>query len=145
MPKPGRKAQSLKGTARAGVRRARGGPKTGRLAVAEAAYKEALEQQAATAEILKLISSRPEDIQPVLNAVVCRAARLCGARDASILRVEGAVMRRVAVYGGMLTAFELGDTRPITRGTPSGRAILEHRTVHVRDLRTAVATQYPEL
>ncbi len=106
---------------------------------------EALERQAATAAILRIISSSPGDIQPVLDALVQSAARLCGARDASIFLVEGPLMRRMALYGRRLTVLKIGETRPITRGTVSGRAVLERRTVNVRDLRVAARTQFPEL
>ena len=92
---------------------------------------ESLEQQTATGEILRVISQSPTDVQPVLDAVAESAARLCGAADALILRTDGATVRRVAHYGSIKS---VSDVRPLTPGTPSGRAILERRTVHVEDI-----------
>jgi two-component system NtrC family sensor kinase len=60
---------------------------------------EALEQQTATSEILRVISQSPTDIQPVLDAVSANAAAVCGATDALIMRVEGQDLRRVAHFG----------------------------------------------
>jgi signal transduction histidine kinase/HAMP domain-containing protein len=92
---------------------------------------EALEQQTATSDILGVISRSPTDVTPVLAVVAESAARLCAAADAMILRVEGATMRRVAHFGS-ITA--VSDARPVTRDTPSGRAILERQTIHVEDI-----------
>jgi hypothetical protein len=60
---------------------------------------EALEQQTATSEILRVISQSPTDIQPVLDAVTANTAAVCGATDALIMRVEGQDLRRVAHFG----------------------------------------------
>jgi signal transduction histidine kinase len=92
--------------------------------------KEALEQQTATAEILKVISASPTDVQPVFDAVVQSAARICDATNASLHRVEGNVMRNVANSGSVST-LRLGETRPITRGSLTGRAIIERETIQV--------------
>src|SRR5262249_3437690 len=60
---------------------------------------EAQEQQAATAEILGVISSSPTDVQPVFTAMATSAARLCDAFDATIFRIDGDVLRLVAHEG----------------------------------------------
>src|SRR3977135_32377 len=60
---------------------------------------EALGQQTATSEILRVISSSPTDIQPVLDAVAENAARLCDAEDVSILEEDGEVFRVAAFRG----------------------------------------------
>ena len=111
---------------------------------------EALEQQIATAEILRAISGSPTDIQPVLDTVVRAAARFCGATDVAILRLDGSVLRGAAGVGqfpavvvrqvGSLAALEIS----VTRGSVTGRAVIERRTVHVHDLATEPEDEFPE-
>ncbi len=93
----------------------------------------ALDQQTATGDILRVISQSPTDVGPVLDAVAESAARLCGATDAMIFRVEGGMIRRVAHVGTLPLAPE-SELRPMTRDTTTGRAILERRTIHVDDI-----------
>jgi GAF domain-containing protein len=102
--------------------------------------KESLEQQTATSEILGVIASSPTDIQPVLDAVAESAAKLCDAADATVGRIEGNLARIVASYGSMPVPGE----RIVSRGTPSGRAILDRNTIHVPDLVAAMETEFPE-
>ena len=64
--------------------------------------KEALDQQTAISEILRVISSSPGDVRPMLDAVAERALHLCDAAEAGIFLVEGDVLRFAAGVGGML-------------------------------------------
>jgi two-component system, NtrC family, sensor kinase len=100
---------------------------------------EGAAQQAATREILRLIASSPMDIQPVLDTMAEYAARLCGADDAVIWRVEGNALSAVAHFGSIPMARELGGLDPIERGGFAGRAVQKARTLHVHDLRDAEA------
>jgi len=105
---------------------------------------EVLEQQTATAEILNVISRSPTDLQPMLEAVAQNASRLCGAANVSLYRVEGDLMRKVAEQGPPLTALRVGETRPITRASVSGRAIVDRTTIHLPNQQSAEAVrEYP--
>jgi GAF domain-containing protein/DNA-binding response OmpR family regulator len=101
---------------------------------------EALEQQTATAEILRVISSSPTDLQPVLVTVAENAARVCGASDAQIYRVEGEFVHWVASHGSIPPNTE---ERLISRGWVTGRAVVDRRTIHVDDLAAESETEYP--
>ncbi len=102
---------------------------------------ESLEQQTATAEVLRVISSSPTELQPVLDALVNTASMLCGADNVSILRLEGNGLPIVAHYGSLPAP--AGYVVPAVRGTVSGRCVLERRAVHVADLQ-AETEAYPE-
>jgi two-component system, NtrC family, sensor kinase len=82
---------------------------------------EALEQQTATSEILRVIASSPTDIQPVLDVVAENAARLCDSSDSQIYRVDGDMLQPVAAYGPM----PIPPIGLITRGWPAGRAVID--------------------
>ena len=102
---------------------------------------ESLEQQTATSEVLKVISSSPTDIQPVLDAVVENAAHLCQAVNATILLRDGDIMVTRAQRGPLATN-PLGQERRLNRDWVTGRAVLEGRTIHVTDLLNS--DEYPE-
>jgi signal transduction histidine kinase/HAMP domain-containing protein len=104
---------------------------------------EALEQQTATSEILRVISSSPTDIQPVLDAVAENAARVCGGTNANIWRVDGNALRLVASYGSIPT-LPRGEGIPLGRGSIAGRAVIERRTIHIHDMAVESEAEFPE-
>jgi two-component system NtrC family sensor kinase len=102
---------------------------------------ETLAQQAGTGDVLRIISTSPTELQPVLEAVIKSAAQLCGAYDAAIFQVDGESLRVAAHQGPLHGA--IGLLLPVARGTVAGRSVLERRAVHVADLPTE-AKEFPE-
>src|SRR5262249_44672283 len=100
---------------------------------------EAREQHAATAEILRIISSSPTELQRVFSEIAASAARLCDAVDATIYEVDGGALRAIAHHGSMPQSGRF----QLVRGLVNGRAILDRRTIHVADLQ-AETDEYPE-
>jgi GAF domain-containing protein len=91
-------------------------------------------------------ASSPKDVPAILRAIARTAARLCDASDAHIYRVEGEHLRVLAIHGSVPTVRAVGQTIPITPRLVTGRAVLDRRTIHLRDITTAaVRRRYPGL
>src|SRR6478672_8022243 len=102
---------------------------------------EALEQQSATSEVLRVISGYPGDPQPVFQAMLKSAVRLCDAEFGNIYRWDGDALHLVATQNAP-PAF--AQARRLTPGcpgpkTPTGRMIANKKLVHIADLRAEKA------
>jgi len=104
--------------------------------------KESLERQTATSEILRVIAASPTEVQPVLDAIAESAARVCGASDAHVYRVEGQVLKQWAHFGP-IPGLALGESLPLSRGSVIGRSILDRRAIHIRDAVDLDPAEYP--
>jgi signal transduction histidine kinase len=98
--------------------------------------RQSLQQQSATADVLKTISRSTFDLKTVLNTLIESAARLCEADIAVIPRQAGASFDYVATYRIPPDYAELLQRNPFSpgRGSVTGRAVLEGKTVHVPDV-----------
>jgi two-component system, NtrC family, sensor kinase len=98
---------------------------------------EALEQQTATSEVLKVISSSPGELQPVFDIILENAVRICGAKFGSLLLVEVDAYRNVALYGAPRAFLEERRRNPIIRPRPGSavdRVRMTKQIIHIADM-----------
>jgi signal transduction histidine kinase len=103
---------------------------------------EAREQQAAAAEVLQIISSSPGELEPVFQAILANATRLCEAGFANLLLSEGDQFRRVSLYNAPPAFAEYWRRVPMVRPHPEsalGRTALTKQVVQINDTKTAPA------
>jgi GAF domain-containing protein len=100
---------------------------------------ESLEQQTASAEILRVISSSPTDVQPVIDAIARSAVELCEAENSGVFRVHDGRVHFAGSHnlsGERLAAMQRVFPAPVDRGTAAGRAVLSRAVIHIPDIAT---------
>src|SRR6266850_1839545 len=110
------------------------------------ALDEALEQQTATAEILRVISSSPTDVQPVFNTIAVSARHLCDALYSVVFRFEEGMIMLVADDGASpewIAAIRSAYPAPPGRSSVAAQAILERRVIAIADAQDSV--EYPHV
>ena len=92
---------------------------------------------------MKVISSSPTDVQPVLDALAERAGMLCHAEGSRVWLTFGDKLRAMTHYGSAYVAESVGDELPIQRTSVVGRAVIEGRPIHVEDIVPLIDSEYP--
>ena len=106
-------------------------------ALASRAMADAVEQQTATAEILRVISRSPGDAQPVFDTIAAAALKLCHARSANVLTYDGTLIRIVAIAvvdAQSDAAIRSIFPQPAGRGTAASRAVLSCNVAAIPDV-----------
>jgi two-component system, NtrC family, sensor kinase len=100
--------------------------------------EEALERQAATDDVLRVIASSPGDLHPVFDAILSNATRLCGAKFGVLFRSQRDALRAVALHDAPLAYAEERRRNPVIRPSPEtllGRALAAKQTLQIADIR----------
>jgi len=109
--------------------------------------RESLEQQTATSEVLRVISASPGELEPVFQAMLENATRICDAKFGNLFRFEDGAFRAIAIHNTPAAFAELLQRGPVHPGpdTAFGQIIRSHRTIHVPDVREleAYANRHP--
>jgi signal transduction histidine kinase len=98
--------------------------------------KESLEQQTATADVLKVISNSSGDLQPVFDAMLANATKICGAKFGMMWLIEGTAARCVALHNAPPAFADLRKREPVIHPGPStamGRLLKTRQVVHIED------------
>jgi signal transduction histidine kinase len=108
--------------------------------------RESLQQQTATADLLKTVSRTAFDLQRVLETLLENAVRICGAKHGMIYRYDGECCRAAAAYDAPPGSLELWERTPIraSRGTTTGRVLLERRPVQIPDVLADPEYDFPQ-
>ena len=107
-----------------------------RLAQAQRELSEAREQQIATSEVLRIISSSPGDLKPVFETILANATRLCEASYGAMWLSEGDRFRNAAFHGALPAEYmELWRSATVSRTAPVGRVAQSRKPVQIADLR----------
>jgi GAF domain-containing protein len=99
---------------------------------------ESLEQQTATSEVLGVISSSPGELNPVFEAMLANATRLCEATFGNLFLRDGPIFRAVAVHADFLRSHPVIDLRE-NPGIPLDRLASTKKVIHIPDLRADVS------
>src|SRR5206468_12754691 len=102
---------------------------------------EALEQQTATGEVLRVIASSPTELQPVLDTLLANAVKLSGAKQGHIRQVDGEFLRVVAHYNESPERIAVlqSNPLPLSPNIPGARALLDRKAIHLLDAQLQAA------